>query len=484
MSDLQNRIKQLKQEKNAVILAHYYVHDEVQEIADYIGDSFYLSKVATKTDADTIVFCGVSFMGESAKILNPEKTVLMPDETADCPMAHMADIDRIEELRKEYPDLAVVCYINSTAELKCHADVCVTSSNAIRIVKALPNKNIFFIPDEKLVFSEADIMRGIAFAERYASQNNRPMVVCLALGCNNGSHNGTENLCEYIDGITSERGRTVVVGAGNEANARHHYQGSTTAKPADVEINVEKDMRGMYVECWSLAPELFTISIISPGGQSNPAGIPVQPQSGNYDFLLEGTKVTIDYSLTGRSSRDLLAFIRMENVVKGVWTIRFYPVKTINGIFHLWLPMNNMLEGDVTFIVSDPQTTITMPSDAKAVITAGGYNSINDSIYIESGRGFDSNGFYKPDLAAPAVNISGVDTRGNYILSSGTSAAAAITAGVCALGLELFTNRILEDSTNGLDIKNALIRDCRRKDGTDYPNKTTGYGYLNGIANL
>ena len=345
-------------------------------------------------------------------------------------------------------------------------------------------KDFFFIPDEKLVFSEADIMRGIAFAERYASQNNRPMVVCLALGCNNGSHNGTENLCEYIDGITSERGRTVVVGAGNEANARHHYQGSTTAKPADVEINVEKDMRGMYVECWSLAPEFFTISIISPGGQSNPAGIPVQPQSGKYDFLLEGTKVTIDYRLTGRLTRDLLAFIRMENVVKGVWTIRFYPVKTINGIFHLWLPMNNMLEGDVTFIVSDPQTTITMPSDAKAVITAGGYNSINDSIYIESGRGFDSDGFYKPDLVAPAVNISGVDTRGNYILSSGTSAAAAITAGVCALGLELFTNRMPEDSTNGLDIKNALIRDCRRKDGTDYPNKTTGYGYLNGIANL
>ena len=156
MSDLQNRIKQLKQEKNAVILAHYYVHDEVQEIADYIGDSFYLSKVATKTDADTIVFCGVSFMGESAKILNPEKTVLMPDETADCPMAHMADIDRIEELRKEYPDLAVVCYINSTAELKCHADVCVTSSNAIRIVKALPNKNIFFIPDRNLAHFVAE----------------------------------------------------------------------------------------------------------------------------------------------------------------------------------------------------------------------------------------------------------------------------------------------------------------------------------------
>lgn len=150
MNQMKARIEQLKKEKNAVILAHYYVHDEVQEVADYIGDSFYLSKVATKVDADTIVFCGVSFMGESAKILNPEKTVLMPDETADCPMAHMADIERIEGLREQYPDLAVVCYINSTAELKCHADVCVTSSNAMKIVKALPNKHIFFIPDENL----------------------------------------------------------------------------------------------------------------------------------------------------------------------------------------------------------------------------------------------------------------------------------------------------------------------------------------------
>ena len=150
MEILQAQIKKLKEEKNAVILAHYYVHDEVQDIADYIGDSFYLSKVATTTDADIIVFCGVSFMGESAKILNPEKTVLMPDAAADCPMAHMAEINRIDELREQYPDLAVVCYINSTAELKCHADVCVTSSNAMKIVKKLPNQNIFFIPDEHL----------------------------------------------------------------------------------------------------------------------------------------------------------------------------------------------------------------------------------------------------------------------------------------------------------------------------------------------
>ena len=140
----------MKKEKNAIILAHYYVNEELQKLADYVGDSFYLAKVAKGTDADVVVFCGVSFMGESAKMLNPEKTVLMPDLTADCPMAHMAQVEKIKELREKYEDLAVVCYINSTAELKSHSDVCVTSSNAVKIVKNLPNQNIFFIPDVNL----------------------------------------------------------------------------------------------------------------------------------------------------------------------------------------------------------------------------------------------------------------------------------------------------------------------------------------------
>lgn len=148
--DIVEKIQQLKKEKNAVILAHYYVRPEVQEIADYIGDSFYLSKVAVDLKEQTVVFCGVSFMGESAKILNPNKIVLMPDMHADCAMAHMADKENIQKMRETYEDLAVVCYINSTAELKQYADVCVTSANAVKIVRALPQKNIFFIPDKNL----------------------------------------------------------------------------------------------------------------------------------------------------------------------------------------------------------------------------------------------------------------------------------------------------------------------------------------------
>ena len=147
---MQNKIEQLKKAKNAVILAHYYAPAEVQEIADYVGDSFYLAKIAKESTADIIVFCGVSFMGESAKILNPDKKVLMPDLTADCPMAHMVADGLIDEMRAKYENLAVVCYVNSTAEMKCQSDVCVTSSNAVKIVRALPNNNIFFIPDENL----------------------------------------------------------------------------------------------------------------------------------------------------------------------------------------------------------------------------------------------------------------------------------------------------------------------------------------------
>ena len=147
---IQEEIRVLKAEKDAVILAHYYVAPEVQELADYVGDSFYLSKVAAGLDCKVLVFCGVSFMGESACLLSPEKEVLMPDMAADCPMAHMVTEDEVLKYRGYYDDLAVVCYINSTSEIKSWSDVCVTSANAVEIVRRLPQKNILFIPDKNL----------------------------------------------------------------------------------------------------------------------------------------------------------------------------------------------------------------------------------------------------------------------------------------------------------------------------------------------
>lgn len=150
-AELVAAIKKLKAERDAVILAHYYVAPEVQAVADYVGDSFYLAKLAKSLPQQTIVLCGVEFMGESAKLLNPEKTVLLPEPCADCPMAHMVKRETVDAARAEYgDDLAVVCYVNSTVEIKSWSDVCVTSSNAVKIVSELPQRNILFIPDQNL----------------------------------------------------------------------------------------------------------------------------------------------------------------------------------------------------------------------------------------------------------------------------------------------------------------------------------------------
>lgn len=148
--DLEDRIQALKQERDAVIVAHYYVNEDIQRVADYVGDSFKLSKIASTLDNQTIVFAGVQFMGESAKILAPDKTVLLPDPLAECPMAHMVTQEFVDEVKATQDDLAVVCYVNSTAEIKAWSDVCVTSSNALQIVSALPQTNILFIPDQNL----------------------------------------------------------------------------------------------------------------------------------------------------------------------------------------------------------------------------------------------------------------------------------------------------------------------------------------------
>ena len=148
--DIAAEVARLKREKDAVILAHYYVPPEVQDMADYVGDSFYLARLARTLECSTIVLCGVSFMAESAKMLNPERTVLLPDVTADCPMAHMVNKADVDAVKQRYDDLAVVCYINSTAEIKSWSDVCVTSSNAVKVVRELPQHNILFIPDMHL----------------------------------------------------------------------------------------------------------------------------------------------------------------------------------------------------------------------------------------------------------------------------------------------------------------------------------------------
>jgi quinolinate synthase len=150
-AELKERVAKLKAEKNAVILAHYYTPFETQELADFVGDSLELSRLAAKTDADTIVFCGVDFMAESAKILSPEKTVLTPDPRANCPMANMLMPKELRRYKKEHPETIVVAYVNCSAEIKAEAYICCTSANAGKVVASLPkDKPVLFVPDRYL----------------------------------------------------------------------------------------------------------------------------------------------------------------------------------------------------------------------------------------------------------------------------------------------------------------------------------------------
>lgn len=150
MNELVEKIKKLKKEKNAVILAHCYQNVEIDEVADYVGDSLYLSQRANETNADIIVFAGVYFMAQTAKLLSPDKKVLLPRMESGCRMADMIDLEQVKEFKSLHPNIPVVCYINSTAEVKSECDMCCTSSNAVKVVESMGAKEILFLPDTYL----------------------------------------------------------------------------------------------------------------------------------------------------------------------------------------------------------------------------------------------------------------------------------------------------------------------------------------------
>jgi len=352
------------------------------------------------------------------------------------------------------------------------------------IVKLKPAKqnirDYFYLPENEPIYQENDIMAGIRYLEQIAEQENRPLVILLGLGSNQGSHAGSAPLSVYCNDVGAKRERVIVIAAGNQSNERHHFYGEATSllEPVRVEINVEENLEGFCMELWSFAPELVRVVVQSPTGQQSEGRFPITEETQTTRFIFESTLLNLDYRISGRRNGDLLVFFRFTNVVRGIWTVLVYPENAITGAFHMWLPIRGQTESDITFIRPNPDTTITSPSAARVPITVGGYNGVTDTLYLESGRGYDSLELVKPDFLAPSVSVNGAGLRNNYVTYTGTSVGAAIAAGASALVLQWGVIQKNAPGLNSVEVKNTLIRGCRREENSIYPNKEQGFGKL------
>ena len=244
------------------------------------------------------------------------------------------------------------------------------------------------------------------------------------------------------------------------------------------------------MELWSYAPELVRVVVQSPTGQRSQGGFPVSEETQTTRFVFENTILTLDYRIAGKESGDLVIFLRFTRPTEGIWTVLVYPQNAITGAFHMWLPIQPLVGGDIRFIEPNPDTTVTAPGNTQLAITVGGYNGLTGARYLQSGRGFSGTGQVKPEFCAPAVEVAGARISpissiqdgtfgGGYTTLTGTSAAAAITAGAASLVLEWGLLRGNAPTMNSVEVKNLLIRGCERERNRVYPNTEWGYGRLN-----
>lgn len=352
----------------------------------------------------------------------------------------------------------------------------------VKLKEAKQNlREFFYLSETEPLYQENDIMAGVAYLEAVAQREQKPLVILLGVGSNQGSHTGSGPLSIFLDDIGAQIGRCIVVPAGNEAAAQHHFFGEATSTltPVEAEINVEEGIAGFCMELWTYAPELVRVVVQSPTGQRSQGGFPVSEESQTTNFVFENTVLTLDYRIAGKERGDLLIFFRFTRPTEGIWTVLVYPENAITGAFHMWLPIQPLVGNDIRFIRPNPDTTITTPGMTELAITVGGYNGLTGARYLQSGRGFSGTGQVKPEFCAPAVEVSGADLRGNYVERTGTSSAAAITAGAAALVLEWGLIKGNAPTMNSVEVKNLLIRGCDRGSNVIYPNTEWGYGKLN-----
>ena len=336
------------------------------------------------------------------------------------------------------------------------------------------------VPLDSVAYQESDIMLGIRYLNMLATNENRPLVICLALGSNAGGHTGSTALGMYLDDLTRRAGRAVVVAGGNEGNKAHHFYGVVPENPGylDVELHVGDHENGFQLNLWGNAPGMFSAEVTSPSGERIPRIFPRILERQRYDFVFENTVLDIQYELTEVISGDERLLFSFQRPTPGVWKLRIYSSGKYENSFHIWLPVTGFISDDTSFLRPDPDTTITEPGNAYRVLTTAGYDGCSDGLWLDSGRGYTRNSHLKPDIAAPAVAVATIDRFGRSSSLTGTSASASLGAGACALLMEWGIVQGNVPTMDSVTVQRFLIRGARRPPTFTYPNRNLGYGLL------
>lgn len=334
-------------------------------------------------------------------------------------------------------------------------------------------KKFWFIAEETPAFTEEDLMAATDFMIAFAQERGLPMVLNFGVSSSQGDHNGRGDFDGYLNLISLQPGRCVTVAAGNEGNAAHHFKSRSYEGILyqDVEVRISDVKEGLFMEFWADAPDLYGIGFVSPTGEVVEK-LPVRTSVREVlSFLFEQTKIYVIYERVEAVTGATLIRIRMENPANGIWKIRIFQEEVFGGRFDLWMPIASFVQGEAMFLKPDPETTVTEPGNSKELMTIGAFDTGTGGIYLDSSRGFTRDGKVKPDLAAPGVNVRGPIRGGLYTQRSGTSVAAALSAGVALLLMEYDPNY------TGVQIKNYLIRGAIR-DERGYPNTEFGWGKI------
>lgn len=356
---------------------------------------------------------------------------------------------------------------------------------SIAMVKLKPAKqylrDFYLIQDGAEAYQENDIMMGVSYLYFLARKYSMPLVVCIPLGTNMGSHLGMSRLGQYLNQVSLSNGSAVITAAGNETGARHHFQAVMDADTDEVtaELRVGEREAGFSMELWAADVGVYTVGFISPTGEVT-RGISVPLRGENtVSFLLEQTRITVYTQIADVSAGSQFIFMRFENPMSGIWRILIQNSLDIRETFHLWLPVRGFISDETYFLRPNPDTIITDPGNAQYPITVTAYDHTRNSIYIHASRGYSRSGQIKPDLAAPGVNILGASSSGRRLTRmSGTSVSAAHLAGAAAI---LLNWGILDGNYPYLNtpvLKSIFVRGAQRNPALTYPNREFGYGML------